>query len=119
MPKALTGGRSSRNGKSHIFAPIVLPGSADDEALKKADYVQEEYLLSGTGNIYAEGLQGGPISVAKSGVPYTTRVVIVRPRDPKNSTASCNSPSSTPALPARNGAGSTRWCCARARPMRW
>jgi len=77
------GQKLPETAKSHIFAPIALPGSADDEALKKADYVQEEYLLSGTGNIYAEGPQGGPISVAKSGVPYTTRVVIVRPRDPK------------------------------------
>jgi hypothetical protein len=60
----------------------VLAGTAEAAAFKRADYVQEEYLLTGTGNIYAEGAQGGPISVAKSGVPYTTRMVIVRPRNP-------------------------------------
>jgi hypothetical protein len=54
---------------SHIFAPIALPGSADDEALKKADYVQEEYLLSGTGNIYAEGLKAARSAWQRAACP--------------------------------------------------
>lgn len=66
---------------SRIFAPIVLDGTAEAAALRQADYIQQEYLLSGTGNIYAEGPQGGPIHVAQQGIAYTTRVVILRPRD--------------------------------------
>jgi hypothetical protein len=77
------GARLPETAGSRIFAPIVLPGTKEAEAVRRAGYVQEEYLLSGTGNIYAEGPQGGPISVARSGVPYTTRVVVLRPRDPK------------------------------------
>lgn len=63
-----------------IFAPVVLPGTAEDGALREADYVQEEYFLSGAANIYREQADG-TLAVGTPAVPYTTRLVILRPRD--------------------------------------
>ncbi|MFM5908587.1 MAG: alpha/beta hydrolase domain-containing protein [Novosphingobium sp.] len=66
---------------SRIFAPVVLPGTPEDAAMRKAGYVQEEYLIEGDGFSWAENADG---SVAKTSPPtgYVTRLVIVRPRDP-------------------------------------
>lgn len=67
---------------SQIFSPVVLPGTAEDKAMKAAGYVQEEYLIEGKANIYGEA-PGGDLTVRTAGVPYVTRLVIVRPRDPR------------------------------------
>jgi hypothetical protein len=57
-------------------------GAADHERvpedLRAAGYVEEEYLISGTANVY-DWPEPGPAVVRTSGVPYTTRVVIRRP----------------------------------------
>lgn len=68
--------------QSQIFAPVVLPGSAEDAAMKKAGYVQEEYLIEGAGNSWTENADGS-VSIANRDIGYVTRLVIVRPRDPK------------------------------------
>lgn len=68
--------------QSPIFAPVVLPGTREDAALKAAGYVQEEYFLAGEGNIYGEGANG-TAAVRSAKVPYATRLVILRPRDPR------------------------------------
>lgn len=68
--------------QSRIFSPIVLTGTREDAALKAAGFVQEEYLLSGEGNSYVEQADGA-VSVGTAGIAYTTRLVIVRPRDPR------------------------------------
>ena len=70
------------SAQSRIFSPVVLAGTAEDAALKAAGYVQEEYLLSGEANIYGENPDGS-LSVRSSRNAYTTRLVIVRPRDPR------------------------------------
>lgn len=44
---------------------------------EKLGYVEEEYFLSGTGNLYTVGGQG----VVKGNVPYTTRILVRRPKD--------------------------------------
>lgn len=67
---------------SHIFSPIVLPGTAEEKALRKAGYVQEEYLVDAAGNAWVEK-DDGSVAVGKADIPYTTRIVIVRPRDPR------------------------------------
>ena len=67
---------------SHIFSPVVLPGTAEARALQAAGYVQEEYFLSGTANIWRES-GDGTLSVKQAGMAYTTRLVLVRPRDPR------------------------------------
>jgi hypothetical protein len=74
-------GPIAETAQSHIFAPAVLPGTAEDAAMKAAGYVQEEYLLSGEANIYAEKVDG-TLKVRQAGVPYTTRLVLLRPRNP-------------------------------------
>jgi len=57
-------------------------GAADHELvpedLKTIGYVEEEFLVSGTANVY-DWPQSGPAVVRTPGVPYTTRVLIRRP----------------------------------------
>jgi pimeloyl-ACP methyl ester carboxylesterase len=65
---------------SQIFAPLVVDGTKEAEALARAGYVQEEYFLSGKGAIYGEQADGG-LTVRQDGVAYATRVLVIRPRD--------------------------------------
>jgi hypothetical protein len=46
--------------------------------LKKDGYVEEEFLVTGTANVY-DWPQPGPAVVRTSGAPYTTRVLVRRP----------------------------------------
>jgi predicted DNA-binding protein with PD1-like motif len=48
--------------------------------LKKDGYVEEEFLISGTANVYDWPLPG-PAVVRTPNVPYTTRVLVRRPAD--------------------------------------
>ena len=43
-------------------------------------YVEQEYFLTGTGNIYTTGGQG----IAEANIPYVTRILVRRPKDAKN-----------------------------------
>lgn len=71
-----------------ITGPIAVTatsypfGAADHERvpedLKAVGYVEEEFLASGTANVY-EWPGPGPAVVRTAGVPYTTRVLIRRP----------------------------------------
>jgi hypothetical protein len=42
-------------------------------------YVEQEYFLSGTGHVYTSGGQG----IAQADVPYVTRILVRRPKDPE------------------------------------
>src|SRR5580698_866539 len=57
-------------------------GAADHarvpEDLSKIGYVEEEFLVSGTANVY-DWPQSGPAVVRTANAPYTTRVLIRRP----------------------------------------
>ena len=66
---------------SEIFAPAVRPGTAGAALLEKAGYEQQEFLLSGTARVYG---QGGPqgVVIERDRIPYGTRLVVVRPRNP-------------------------------------
>jgi hypothetical protein len=48
------------------------------EDLSKIGYVEEEFLLSGTANVY-DWPKAGPAVVRTAGAPYTTRVIVRRP----------------------------------------
>ena len=48
--------------------------------LRRHGYVEEEYLVSGTANVY-DWPQTGPATVRTPDAPYTTRVLIRRPAD--------------------------------------
>lgn len=52
------------------------------EDLRKQGYVEEEYLVSGTANVY-DWPAGGPAVVRTPDAPYTTRVLVRRPADPR------------------------------------
>ena len=83
---------------SGVEAPLLprtigpLPETATDYAwgaaahgltpinLAQHHYVEQEYLLEGTANVYS-GTTGGPLTVNASG-PYETRILIRRPADP-------------------------------------
>src|SRR5215831_9937975 len=49
--------------------------------LSKVGYVEEEYFVSGTANVYDWGADGKPM-VKGPNVPYTTRIRVRRPKDP-------------------------------------
>jgi len=49
--------------------------------LSKAGYVEEEFLLSGTANVY-DWAADGALTVKTPNAPYTTRILLRRPADP-------------------------------------
>ncbi len=59
-------------------------GAADHERvpedLKRVGYVEEEFLISGTANVY-DWPKLGPATVRIANAPYTTRVLVRRPAD--------------------------------------
>jgi hypothetical protein len=64
-------------------SPTSYPfGAADHERvpedLKSVGYVEEEFLISGTANVY-DWPAPGPAVVRTAGAPYTTRILIRRP----------------------------------------
>lgn len=56
-------------GAGHTFEPIDFA---------KAGYVEEEFLVSGTANVY-DWAADGSLAVKTPNVPYTTRILVVRP----------------------------------------
>jgi len=64
-----------------VYDSAVAPGSRDAELAQAGDYVEQEYFLSGSANIYRYA-EGGGIEVATPNVPFKTRMLVVRPRDP-------------------------------------
>jgi hypothetical protein len=57
-------------------------GAADrtpmPEDLKRAGYVEEEFIISGTANVY-DWPKPGPVAVRAANAPYATRVLVRRP----------------------------------------
>jgi hypothetical protein len=49
--------------------------------LSKAGYVEEEFLVSGTANVY-DWAPDGRVTVKTANAPYTTRILVRRPADP-------------------------------------
>ena len=62
-------------------------GAADHELvpedLRKVGYVEQEYFVSGTANVY-EWPAPGPAEVRTAGAPYTTRILVRRPAKAKH-----------------------------------
>jgi len=48
--------------------------------LAKADYVEEEFIVSGYANVYGRDEQGS-VAIKTSAAPYATRILVRRPRD--------------------------------------
>ncbi len=92
-PSAAPGARSPVAALAHTAVPRVrgpLPVTATSypfgaanhtlvpQDLHKYGYVEEEYLVSGTANVYTWPAPG-PAAVRTANVPYTTRVLVRRP----------------------------------------
>lgn len=59
-----------------------LPGTAEAAELAAKGYIRQEYFQSGEANIYAYG-PDGKVRAEQRDVPYTTRVIVIRPADPR------------------------------------
>jgi hypothetical protein len=86
---------------SQPFASSQKPGSPSAALTERYDYIEEEYFISGTANVYGPGRTKGlsafmgegkirsfatakmqPLAgLAQAAAPYTTRMLMVRPRD--------------------------------------
>lgn len=66
---------------SYPFGAALHARTAQD--LAKVGYVEEEYFLSGVANVY-DWPAPGPAVVRTAGAPYTTRVLIRRPKDARH-----------------------------------
>ncbi len=62
--------------EDHAFGGAAYTERAEDLAAQ--GYVEEEFLFSGTANVY-EWDEPGPVEVRSGDVPYTTRVLLRRP----------------------------------------
>src|SRR5580658_8667645 len=80
--------------KSMPFGTARGGGGDESRLFEEFDYVEDEYFVSGTANVYGpefvRPLESGettiglkPLSaVRRAGAPYKTRAVVVAPRDP-------------------------------------
>ena len=64
-----------------VYESGATPGSRDAALAEAHGYVEQEFFLSGRANIYRYA-EGGGIEAATRDVPYTTRLLVMRPRDP-------------------------------------
>jgi hypothetical protein len=67
---------------SPIWLDPSTPDSTDAAALVEAGYVSEEWFQSGIANVYGYGA-GGKVEIERRNIPYTTRLLVIRPRDPR------------------------------------
>jgi hypothetical protein len=67
-------------GTSAPYRSMMEPGSNNEMLAARYGYVEEEYFLSGTANLY-EYSDSGDIAVETPRVAYTTRLMVMRPRD--------------------------------------
>jgi hypothetical protein len=88
---AVTAGATAQTPVPDVTGPLPVSatsypfGAADHQwvpqNLRRDGYVEEEFLLSGTANVYSWPAPG-PAVVRTPDAPYTTRVLVRRPADP-------------------------------------
>src|SRR4051794_25596734 len=71
-PIAVSGDSYPWNSASKVQTPVDIASRG---------YVEEEYFVSGTGNVYDWTIDG-TLKTLASGRPYTTRILLRRPADP-------------------------------------
>lgn len=81
--------------ESQIYGAAYVPGSPQSVDLDSFGYVEEEYFLTGKANLYQYD-SDYRLTVKQADIPYTTRIVVRRPRDPRkfsgNVQMECNHP---------------------------
>jgi hypothetical protein len=63
---------------SQIYGDLALPGTPEAAELAARGYVREELFMSGTGDVWGYGADG-KARIETHDVPYTTRLVVIRP----------------------------------------
>lgn len=63
-------------------ASVPFAAAAEACRFREIGYVEEEYFLTGEANIYREG-ERHTAEVLYTGAPYTTRILVRRPKDPE------------------------------------
>lgn len=66
---------------SQIWLDPGLPGTPEAAALERAGYIREEWFQTGTADVHGYD-QAGKVTTERRDVPYTTRLLVIRPRDP-------------------------------------
>lgn len=61
-----------------LYCPFYLPGTPSAVEFEHAGYQQEEYFLTGVGDLYEPG-EGEP-RLLRRGLPFVTRALVARPR---------------------------------------
>ncbi len=93
---SLAGHTTSMRGETDIMIESVeeIPVTEDSypfesarrhAKLDEAGYVEREYYLSGTANVYRTSGDDGTVEVAHENAPYVNRIVVRRPEDPSRS----------------------------------
>lgn len=67
---------------TYPFLAANFPGSPDAVDLEALGYVEEEFFMSGGADTWRYDSLGG-VEIDKAGVPYTTRILVRRPADPR------------------------------------
>jgi hypothetical protein len=66
---------------SDSFPFLAADRNLEPTDLKKYGYVEEEFIVTGTANVY-DWAADGALTVKTPGVPYGTRILVRRPGDP-------------------------------------
>jgi hypothetical protein len=66
---------------SDSFPFLAADRNLEPTDLKKYGYVEEEFIMTGTANVY-DWAADGALTVKTPGVPYGTRILVRRPGDP-------------------------------------
>jgi hypothetical protein len=69
------------SAQSRMFMDPAAPGSPQAAAVAELGYERYEVFGSGTANVYGYD-RAGKVAVEQRGVPYTTRIVVIRPINP-------------------------------------
>jgi Alpha/beta hydrolase domain len=70
-----------RTATSVPVGTAELPGAAESVDLARNGYVENEYFVSGKANIYQYDASGQNLEVKTPDVPYTTVILVRRPKD--------------------------------------
>ncbi len=76
-------GPIARTATSIPIGTAYLPAALGSVNLADHGYVEEEYFVSGTANVYEYDATGTHVVVKTPDVPYTTVILVRRPADPR------------------------------------
>ncbi len=76
-------GPVERTATSIPIGTAYFPGALGSVNLADHGYVEEEYFISGTANVYQYDSSGKQVEVKTPNVPYTSVILVRRPADPR------------------------------------